>query len=284
MRRALKWLGFGLGGILCVLVLAAIYVWVVAGRIIDQTYDPPASTFVADAATANLEEGRRAALLRGCFEGCHGEKMEGGVWEDNLLVGTLVVPDLTRAFAELSDQDLDRVIRHGVRRDGKSSLIMPSSMLHHLSDADLNNITAFIRSQEQQNGVEMDMRPGLLARFMILKFGFKPHAQNIREEAPWLTGDDAHGKYLAITVCTECHGMDLQGDETGTPNLALAVAYSLSDFKRLMREGIPIGDRELDLMARIARGRFKHFTDAEIEALHSYLVTLAGNASSSPAD
>lgn len=284
MRRALKWLGIGLGSVLCILAVAAIYVWLAAGRLIDQTFVPPESTFVADPATASLEEGRRAAQLRGCFEGCHGEKMEGSVWGDNLLMGTLVAPDLTRVFTEMSDQDLDRAIRQGVRRDGKSALIMPSSMLHHLTDADLNNITAFIRSYEPLDGPATDMRPGLLARLMILKFGFTPHALKIRDEAPWLTDDASTGEYLAITVCTECHGMDLKGDESGAPNLALVVAYSLDDFTRLMRDGVPIGDRELDLMASVARNRFKHFTDAEIAALRAYLATLAGAASSSPAD
>jgi hypothetical protein len=79
--------------------------------------------------------------------------------------------------------------------------------------------------------------------------------------------------------------MDLRGSEAATaPNLALVVAYTLEDFKRLMREGVPIGDRELGLMKDVAIGRFSHFTDEEIEALHSYLVTLVNDPLPSPAD
>lgn len=283
MRRVLKWLGIGLGAIFGLAVLAATYVWFAGGRIINEIFEQPHSTFVADPASADVEEGKRAALLRGCFDGCHGEAMAGNVWFDNLLMGSVVAPDLTRTFAELSDQELDRVIRHGVRTDGKSTLIMPSSMLHHLSDADLNNIIAFVRSAEPTDGPPMDMRPGLVARFFILKFGFRPHASKIGDDAPWLEDDDPHGKYLAVTICTECHGMDLRGQEAAqAPNLALVIAYSLADFKRLMREGIAIGDRELELMKQVSIGRFQHFTDAEIESLHAYLVTLAGEPS--PAD
>lgn len=283
MRRFFKWLGITLGAILGLLVIASIYVWFAAGQLIDGYYVQPESTFVADPGSADIEEGRRASLLRGCYSGCHGDELQGGVWFDNLLMGTVVAPDLTRSFAELSDQDLDRVIRHGVRRDGKSALIMPSSMLHHLSDTDLNNIIAFIRSQDTSNGPAMDVRPGVLARFFVLRFGVTPHVQQIQEGAPWLTEADPPGKYLAITVCTECHGMDLKGNGEQIPNLALVIAYTLEDFVRLMREGVPLGDRELELMKEVSLGRFQHFTDAEIEALYEYLVTLAG-AASLPAD
>lgn len=275
MRRVLKWLGIGLVTVAGVFLIAAIYVWVVGGRIFHEVYDLPESGFVADPATADIEEGRRAALLRGCTSSCHGEVLEGGVFFDSLLMGRVVAPDLTRAFRDMSDQELERAIRHGIRRDGRSAMIMPSSMLHHLTDTDLNNISAFIRSEELSDGPDTAMEPGLLVRFMVLYFGFEPHAQRIRDDAPWLTADDPPGKYLAITICTECHGMDLKGDEPDTPSLSLVVAYSLENFTRLMREGIPIGDRELELMKDVAIGRFSHFTDAEIEALHAYLVTLA---------
>jgi hypothetical protein len=34
----------------------------------------------------------------------------------------------------------------------------------------------------------------------------------------------------------------------------------------------------LDLMERVALGRFSHFTDREVDALHTYLQTLAATA------
>lgn len=286
MKRILKWLGIGLGSILALVLVAAIYVWIAGGRIVNEIFAQPESRFAADPASADIEEGRRAAQLRGCFDGCHGDGLEGSVWFDQpMLMGRVHAPDLTRSFAELSDQELDRTIRHGVRRDGKSTLIMPSSMLHHLSDVDFNNIIAFVRSQEQSDGPDSLTQLGLVARFFVLKMGFTPHARRIADDGPWLADDDPHGKYLAVTVCTECHGMDLRGSEAAqAPSLALVVAYSLEDFTRLMREGIPIGDRKLDLMERVAISRFSHFTDEEIKALHSYLVTLVNEPPPSPAD
>lgn len=73
-----------------------------------------------------------------------------------------------------------------------------------------------------------------------------------------------------------CHGGDLRGSPDGsTPALAIAAAYTLDEFARLMSTGVALGDRELDLMARVARGRFAHFTDDEVAAVHAYLQTLA---------
>ena len=87
------------------------------------------------------------------------------------------------------------------------------------------------------------------------------------------------GKYLALTSCSECHGLDLRGNpDRSTPNLGIAATYSEEDFARLMRTGKALGDRELRLMSDVARGRFSHLTAGEIKALHTYLSTLRGSA------
>jgi mono/diheme cytochrome c family protein len=272
--RLFKWIGVGLGSLLGLAVVAAIVVWVAGGRITGRTYEMPDTTFVADPAAADIEEGRRLAILRGCFNGCHGDKLGGAVFVDDLAFGKFIAPDLTKAFRDMSDKELDSVIRHGVRRDGKSTILMPSASFHHLRDEDLNNIAAFIRSQDLSDGPELDARPRLVARFMILRGMFLPQAQQVRDKAPWLIDDDTEGRYLALTVCTECHGMDLRGYEDFSPSLVAAVAYSKESFRRLMREGVGVGDRDLGLMSEMAMKRFSHFTDDEIDSLHEYLQTL----------
>ena len=154
--------------------------------------------------------------------------------------------------------------------------------LHHLSDDDLSNIAAFIRSQPPGDGLVYEANPGLIARFFLLIGEFKPQAQEVIEGAPWLTGTPSRtssnaGQYLAMTACAECHGMDFQGQADFTPPLAAAVAYSLDDFQTLMKTGVAIGNRELDMMKEVATRRFAHFTDSEVEALHGYLQSLAGS-------
>ena len=127
MRRLLKWLGIVLGVILGLAVLAIMVAWIGGGRIAGRTYDIPPSTFTVNNETANIDEGRRIALTLGCLGGCHGKELAGSVFHDDPWIGTFVAPDLTRAFSDHSDTELDSVIRHGVRRNGKSTFVMPSS-------------------------------------------------------------------------------------------------------------------------------------------------------------
>lgn len=282
MRHLVVWLGIILGSIFALAVLAILIAWIGGGLVAGRSYDIPPSTFAANSETADIAEGRRIALTLGCYDGCHGDGLGGSVFYDDLWIGTFIAPDLTRTFAELSDAELDSVIRYGVRRNGKSTFVMPSAGLHHVSDEDLNDITAFIRSQPVGEGPAYEAKPGLMARFFLLISEFKPQAQEVIDGAPWISGSPSRtspdaGRYLAQTACAECHGMDFRGQEGFTPSLAAVIAYSLDDFHVLMTTGVAIGNRELDLMKEVATGRFVHFTDSEVEALHGYLRTLAGS-------
>jgi mono/diheme cytochrome c family protein len=145
-----------------------------------------------------------------------------------------------------------------------------------MTDDAFNNLVAFIRSLPRTEGEGFDVRPGILARYLIMDGFFVPQAKRIRDEAPWieygeLPPDLENGKYIALTVCGECHGMDHNGFEGFAPGLGASLAYSEDDFTRLLREGIPIGNRELGLMAEVARNRFSMLTDDEVKNLHLYL-------------
>ena len=51
----------------------------------------------------------------------------------------------------------------------------------------------------------------------------------------------------------------------------MVAAYEASDFQRLLRTGKAAGNREVSLMSEVARGRYRHLTDAEVEAIYRYL-------------
>ena len=70
--------------------------------------------------------------------------------------------------------------------------------------------------------------------------------------------------------------MNLEGGQphpsaTPRPNLRMVAGYEKLQFERLMKTGIAAGDREVSLMSEVARGRYKHLTDAEIAAIYAYL-------------
>jgi hypothetical protein len=65
---------------------------------------------------------------------------------------------------------------------------------------------------------------------------------------------------------------------TKAPDLIVAGAYDLPEFKRLMRNGVASGNRKLGLMGEVARDDFRHFTDEEIAAIHAYLAERVSRA------
>jgi cytochrome c553 len=284
MKGILKWLGIGLGVLVILALGAAAVIYLVSERMVRKTYDIRLSSIALPTDSFALAEGQRLATVRGCYNGCHGERLDGGVFIDQPLLARLVAPNLTQVVAQYSDAELERVIRHGVRRNRRSTLGMPSSMFYHLSDQDLGSIIALLRSAPVTEGPSTEISLGPLARLGLVLGKYHPQAQIIDHDAPRLAVRDtsdhiALGKYLAQTVCSECHGLDLRGNPDGSsPNLVIAAAYSEEGFTRLMRTGIASGDRELRLMSDVARSRFSHLTDREIRALHEFLSTLGSSA------
>jgi hypothetical protein len=64
---------------------------------------------------ASIDEGRRLAVIRGCFGGCHGKQAEGMVMFDDPVIGRVVAPNLTAAVRQYSDTELATIIRTGLR-------------------------------------------------------------------------------------------------------------------------------------------------------------------------
>jgi mono/diheme cytochrome c family protein len=281
MKTALKWLGLGALALILLLLVAAGVMYALSERVLNRTYEVEAAPIAIPTDSASIAEGERLARIRGCYNGCHGRAAEGGVLLEDPMLGTITAPDLTRAVRTLSDAELNRVIRHGVRADGSSVAVMPSSMLYHLTDEDLGAILAFLRSLPPTDGPEADVKLGPLGRFLFIKGDFQPAAAEIDHAAPRLDPGDgsdpiALGRYLAMTSCPECHGSDLGGGYE-TPNLAIAAAYTPEQFQTLMRTGEPFDGRDLELMDDMSRKRFSHFTDAEVDALYAFLTTELGD-------
>ncbi len=192
------------------------------------------------------------------------------------LIGLMGLAVLALAAATHTDAELERVIRQGVRKDGTSTMIMPSSMFHWLTDEDLGRVIGYVRSQPVTDGPETDVRLRPVARLFVLSGVFRPQVSMIEELPPRAEPDRADpvswGRYLALTACTECHGNDLTGAEDGSsPDLAQVLAYDQDAFDHFMSTGEALGGRNLELMSEVARSRFSFFTDDEVDALYSFL-------------
>ena len=277
MPRVLRIAGWAALTVVVLAGLALAMIYLASEPMLRRTYDVALRPIAVPTDPASIEEGRRLATVRGCFDGCHGKGVSGGEFWSEPWVARMVAPDLSRVVAQLSDSELERVIRHGVRMNGRSTWGMPSSMFYHLSDEDLGRILAFLRSLPIGNGPETEVHFGPLGRLELLKNPLYAFAEEIARRAPWITGAEAQGehgrgRYLAVTVCSECHGMDLNGAPDGSvPDLAIVAAYTEPAFVRLMSTGVPVGGQKLGLMGAVARERFAHLRKDEVAALYNYL-------------
>jgi hypothetical protein len=156
-------------------------------------------------------------------------------------------------------------------------------MFQHMSDEDLGNVIAFVRSAPVLDGPMRDVSIRYLGRVGVVMGKFKPLASMIptgeRHAAKTDRSDPmAFGKYVVMNTCTECHGQSLQGDDfLKAPSLVVTAGYSEPAFRHLMKTGLGIGDRKLGLMTEVSQTRFANFTDEELEAVQMYLGTRFGN-------
>jgi cytochrome c553 len=282
MRRLLRWLAIALGGLVALLLVALGIVYVLSARILNKTYVIPRVELAVPSGPAAVAEGKRLATIRGC-DGCHGPNLEGELMLDELLLARIAAPNLSRVVPSYSDAELERVIRHGVRKNGDNLVIMPSSVFATLSDADLSAIIAYLRTVPPVDREWPARRIGPMGRLGLVIGKFHTEPSLIDHTAPHAaaapTGDRlAYGRYLAVTSCTECHGTDLKGGPPGGgpngPSLAVVTAYSDSAFRTFFRTGNALGNRRLPIMSEMAERRFSQFTADELGALLAYLRTL----------
>ena len=244
---------------------------------------PPA--FDADIPTTAeaVARGEHVARIRGCF-GCHGQHLEGRVFTEQWpWVERAVAPNLAAFAREHSTATINAAIRHGVGHDGRALWSMPSYNWKHLSDEDLVALIAYLRSVDVMQTNLPSAKLGLRARWRIA-IGESQHMADWVGMVPELRYQDhadramRFGEYLAMTMCNECHGLDLRGaiNPDGTaPDLAVLAAYSDEDFRELMSTGTAIGGRgDLFLMSLIARDRFPALTEEELVSLLTYLRTV----------
>jgi len=269
VKRIAKWLAIGLGSIMA---LALLVIYGVSEYRLRQTFDIPATPITIPVGMASLARGQHVYATRGCA-GCHGEGMRGEVFFDDRMIARLVAPNVPKAIRAYSDSDLARLLRHGVRPNGRGVAVMPSSMFYNLDDEDLGSLIAYLRTLPAQPDSLPATAMRILARVGLVTGQYKLEPLNIAHDAPRpRKGPEpvALGEYTAKSSCTECHGMKLEGGPD-TPALSVVAAYSAEEFAKLMREGIPRDGRKLDLMARTARGRFAYLTDEEVNGLYTFL-------------
>lgn len=230
-------------------------------------------------APQDLAEGERMARIVGCWDGCHGRTGQGGYAEiEGIFRHT--APTLSQVLPLYSDEELVRLVRYGLKRDGRSAVGMTSYTFWALGDQDLADIIAHLRRQPALPPIERHLELSWRGRLALVTGEWKVSVEQVDRSRPrWgdlpQTTAFERGRYLASITCSECHGLDFNGDALEhAPSLAILAMYSQEQFTHLMRTGEPIGGRRLDdAMDWVANAPF---TDEEVAGLYHFLRTQHG--------
>jgi hypothetical protein len=293
MKQALKVLGWAVA---CGVVAAAAYVAVETSRFdssMQKVYDVPLADVVTSKDPEVIARGKHlATALAGCSAAaCHGEDFGGGVVTEMGPVATIAGPNITGASlgAAYSDGELARLIRHGIKKDGRSVRFMPVQDVSWLPAQDVVAIVSFLRSVPPVDRGNHPMTIKTLGKILDRRDKFIvdvarriDHARS--EAAPPPAPTAEYGAFVA-RLCTGCHGQHLSGGALPgappsiptplnlTPDESGLKDWTFDDFDKLMRTGARKNGKPLDPFMPI--DTFRNFDDVEMHALWAHLRTLA---------
>lgn len=301
MRRFFKWFGVITAGLLGVFLVLLVVLFLVGSRKVNRTYDVGIALVAVPTDAASIAKGKHYVEAVGVCQVCHGQNLAGPNvdeckvvpctgFSDDPLFGKLMPINLTSGRGGIggvfTDEDYVRAIRHGIGRDSKSLLIMPSDVFNKISDDDLGAIIAYLKTLTPVDN-ELD-ESGLapLGRILAVFEGSLLPATLIDHNAPRtpspVVGVTAeYGEYLA-EVCTICHGERLSGgevpgdDRVKAPNITPGGApgsWTGSQFTVTMRSGMTPQGNLLDPRF-MPWNRFTQMTDDELDAIWLYLQSL----------
>ena len=294
LRKILRWSAYAVGALVAIAVLATGSVYAITGYRIGRATPVPEEVVAADASAEVIARGRHVAGALGKCGECHGMDLGGKVMFDDPLFGRVAAPNLTRGRGgvgdRLDERAIELAVRHGVRPDGRSLLVMPSEDWTTMSDADVAALAAYIRQLPPVDREHPAPRVGPLARALYLAVGLPllsrdgidtAHAEVV--EAPPAGPTAEYGRYVAnVGGCTGCHGPTLSGGMLpGSPpgmkpaaNITPAGigSWTEADFFRALRDGIRPSGTPIDPAMPVRYT--KEMTDDEIRAVWAYLRTV----------
>jgi len=292
-RGILKWAGRLLAVVVVLVLIGAGVVYAASERRLRQKFDTSVDSVYVPTDSAAVARGEH--LVRNVIDCtiCHGSDLGGAVYSSSPAIGTVAGPNLTRGKggvgADYTDLDYLRAIRRGVRRDGRSLIVMPSEVFTHLSDEDMGAVVAFLKQAPPVDREVPKSGFGPVGRALLAsgKMNILVAGKTPRIAAPASVPRDttpAYGKYLAdISGCHGCHGYGLSGGRVaGPPGLPPASnltpegigSWKEADLIRALREGKRADGTQLDefMPWKVFRG----MTDAEIHAIWLYLRSVPG--------
>lgn len=306
MKKVFKVLGGLILGLLTIVLLASLFISL---RGIP-SYDVAEIEFIADPSPEALERGMKLTMT--LCANCHMNKKTGELTGTQMYdapkeFGTIYSPNITQderfGIGEWTDGELLRLLRTGIKRDGKYA---PPYMakLPNMSDDDINAIIAFLRSDHElvkaRPVADRESEPSFLTKFLCT-VEMKPFPMPDGPIAHPDTNDAiAYGRYLAVNLeCFSCHSadfktndylepensigyfgggnptLDLEGNVIHTPNLTPDKESGIGRWTKVgFVEAVKYGQVEGRNALQYPMTPFVHLSDTEVEAIYSYLMTI----------
>ncbi len=287
MRTLFTWIVRLLVAVVLVAAALFAYVYYSVEQRIAQTYtvQTPAIAIPTDAAA--IARGQYLVEKVSMCGACHGKDLGGATFEEpSFLMGTLYSANLTSGRggigARYSNEDLTRVLLHGVKKDGHSALFMPSQD-YHFTETDAAAIIAYLRTLPPVDRDTPSSRVGPMARVLTYLHAYPllpaeaidhAHAHFAAAPAPV---DAERGRYLVDSAgCRGCHLPDLIGGGGPPPGAANITPVGIGDWKdtdfvRAVREHKrPNGTAIAEGMPRV----YGTMGDEELRLIFAYLKTV----------
>jgi hypothetical protein len=254
-----------------------------------RVYDIPLPTVARSTDPGVLARGEHVAVaLAGCTSAdCHGADLGGGRTVRLGPLGMFTGPNISNGSLGIaySDGELARLIRHGVKLDGRSVRFMPVQDFRWLPDDDMSALISYLRSTppvDRPNGpTEFTTLGKVLDRRGAFTIDVARRIDHARVETPPAPSPTAaYGRFLA-NACTGCHGDHLSGGRIPgaptslpipsdlTPHDEGLARWTFDDFDRALTSGLKPDGRAIDPFMPIES--LKHLDATEKQALWAYL-------------
>jgi cytochrome c553 len=286
MRRILEWIAISLGSIAGVLVVGVVALFVMGRARVTEYSDFAVRPPLIPSDRASIARGRHLAEAVTLCTQCHQNGLRGRDMGLPPLVATLVAPNLTSGRGgvgvDYTAADWDRAIRHGVAKDGRKLVVMPSDSYSRMTDSDFADLVAYLNTLTPIDNELPQSKLGLLGGALVGARLYPLPANDIKHEDVGVNVFDSgvsaeYGSYLAtIGSCRGCHGPELRGraDEIGRPAAPSLVDstrnWSVEDFRRTIRTGRTPEGRALDPQ-KMPWPRLANLTDDELNAVYEYI-------------
>jgi hypothetical protein len=274
---------------------AAIYACVQTHRYdesMDKVYAVEPLPFRRSTDAAVVARGKHLAeSIAGCTVSfCHDHDLGGGETFSIGPLATFTAPNISPGGigAAYSDGELARLIRHGVKKDGRSVRFMPAQDFGWLPDSDVIAVVSYLRSVppvDRPNGVlQINMLGKLFDRRDGVPFDIARRIDHDRPDlgpTPSATAD--YGRYVA-RMCSGCHGTHFSGGPLPgapssfpvplnlTPHETGIKSWSYEDFDKLLTQAVRKNGQKLqEFMPTEATAKMD---DTEKRAVFAYFQSL----------